>query len=73
MPAVDRRHFMEPPGLPRSGPTAIGSEAAEHSAVNHSTDVVAGGDSCVASRMLESVTDGLIQVETDFLQYTKSY
>lgn len=39
----------------------------------HSTDVVASGDSCVASRMLESVTDGLIQAETDFLQYAESY
>lgn len=39
----------------------------------HSTEVVAGGDSCVASRMLDSVTDGLVQVETDFLQYTESY
>lgn len=40
---------------------------------SHSIDVMAGGDSCVASRMLESVTDGLIQAEMDFLQYSESY
>lgn len=33
------------------------------------TDVVAGGEPCVASRMLEAVTEGVIQVETDLLQY----
>ena len=38
-----------------------------------STDVVAGGDAWVASRMLESVTGGLIQAEMDFLQYAESY
>jgi len=38
-----------------------------------STDVVARGDACVASRMLEAVTDGVIQAETDFLQYAESY
>lgn len=40
---------------------------------SHSTDVVAGGDPCVASRMLDAVTDCMIQVETDFLQYAESY
>lgn len=39
----------------------------------HATDVVEDGDSCVASSMLESVTVGVIQVETDFLQYVESY
>ena len=38
-----------------------------------STDVVTTGDPCVASRMLESVTEGVIQAETDFLQYAESY
>ncbi|MGA8255686.1 MAG: hypothetical protein WB767_03845, partial [Nocardioides sp.] len=37
------------------------------------TDVVAGGEPCVASRMLEAVTEGVIQVETDLLQYAESY
>lgn len=40
---------------------------------SHSTDVVEGGDSCVASRMLESVTDGVIQAETDLMQNAESY
>ena len=37
------------------------------------TDVVAGGDACVASRMLDAVTEGVIQAETDLLQYAESY
>lgn len=37
------------------------------------TDVLEGGDPCVASRMLDSVTDGVIQAEADFLQYAESY
>lgn len=37
------------------------------------TDVVSGGDACVASRMLDAVTEGVIQVETDLLQYAESY
>lgn len=37
------------------------------------TDVLAGGEPCVASRMLEAVTEGVIQVETDLLQYAESY
>ncbi len=40
---------------------------------SHATDVVVGGEPCVASRMLEAVTEGVIQVETDLLQYTESY
>lgn len=38
-----------------------------------STEIVAGGEACVATRVLETVTEGLIQVETDFLQYAESY
>jgi hypothetical protein len=40
---------------------------------SNATEVVAGGDPCVASSMLESVTVGVIQVETDLLQYAESY
>lgn len=39
----------------------------------HSTEVVADGEVCVATRILETLTEGLIQVETDFLQYAESY
>lgn len=39
----------------------------------HASDVVSGGEPCVASRMLDAVTDGLIQAETDFMQYAESY
>ena len=39
----------------------------------YASGVVAGGDSCVASRMLDAVTDGVIQAETDLLQYAESY
>jgi hypothetical protein len=37
------------------------------------TEVLATGAPAVASRMLDSVTEGVIQVETDFLQYAESY
>lgn len=40
---------------------------------SHATAVVAGGEPCVASRMLDAVTDGTIQAETDLLQYAESY
>lgn len=40
---------------------------------SRAADLVAGGEPCVASRLLESVTDSLVQVETDFLQYAESY
>ncbi len=40
---------------------------------SHAADVMAGGEPCIASRMLETVTDGLVQVETDLLQYAESY
>lgn len=40
---------------------------------SHATAVVLGGETCVASRMLETVTEGVIQVETDLLQYAESY
>ena len=36
-------------------------------------EVVAGGDRCVASRLLAEVADGVIQAETDLLQYAESY
>lgn len=39
----------------------------------HATDVVVDGDPCVASRMLEALADGVIQAETDFMQYSESY
>lgn len=35
--------------------------------------MLATGAPAVASRMLDSVTEGVIQVETDFLQYAESY
>lgn len=38
-----------------------------------SSTVVANADSCVASRMLEALTDGVVQAETDFMQYAESY
>lgn len=37
------------------------------------TGVLAGGEPCVASRMLEGVTEDAIQAETDLLQYAESY
>lgn len=37
------------------------------------TEVVATGAPAVASRMLDSVAEGMIQVETDLLQYAESY
>lgn len=40
---------------------------------NHSTEVVSDAEPCIAARMLEAVTDGVIQAETDFLQYAESY
>jgi Ion channel len=40
---------------------------------SHATDVVAGGEPCVASRILDAVTEGVIQAETDLLQYAESY
>lgn len=40
---------------------------------SRTADVVAGGDPCVASRLLDGVTDAVIQVETDLVQYTESY
>jgi len=40
---------------------------------SHATDVVAGGDPGIANRMLDEVTVGVIQAETDFLQYAESY
>lgn len=36
-------------------------------------DVVVDGDPRIASRMLEAVTDGVIQADTDLLQYAESY
>lgn len=36
-------------------------------------DVVRAGDASVASRMLDGVTEGVIQAETDLLQYAESY
>jgi|TARA_Y100000815_G_scaffold244186_1_gene242239 hypothetical protein len=40
---------------------------------SHATAVVAGGEPCVASRLLDAVTDGTIQAETDLMQYAESY
>ncbi|MSY86162.1 MAG: hypothetical protein F2693_15795 [Actinobacteria bacterium] len=39
---------------------------------SHATTVVAGGEPCVASRLLDAVTDGTIQAETDLMQYAES-
>jgi voltage-gated potassium channel Kch len=36
-------------------------------------DILIDANPCVATRMLDSVTDGVIQVETDLLQYGESY
>jgi hypothetical protein len=40
---------------------------------SHSTDVVAGGEPSIVSRMLDAVTEGVIQAETDLMQYAESY
>lgn len=37
------------------------------------TEVLETGDPVVASRLLETITEGVIQVETDLLQYAESY
>ncbi len=40
---------------------------------SHSTDLLVGGDPSVATQWLDSVTDGVIQAEVDYMQYAESY
>lgn len=40
---------------------------------SRSTILMAAEQPCIASRVLDSVTDGLIQAETDLVQYEESY
>lgn len=37
------------------------------------TELLTGGAPCVATRLLETVMEGVIQVETDLVQYAESY